>query len=67
VKKTEWYPGNVNPVRKGWYEWQPGLKKIISTDYWNGKTWGPFGDGSHPYDKEQQTIGYWRGILKEKA
>ena len=67
MKKTEWYPGNVKPVRKGWYEWQPGLKKAISEDYcyWNGVEWGQSAYGTHPYPKEAQNWGYWRGILKE--
>jgi len=72
TKKTPWYPRDVEPVRKGWYEgkassgvWlstEDGKARKIAPRYWNGKVWkwrNPIGQ------LNRATIWHWRGLTKE--
>ena len=56
VNKTPWYPPEIKPVRKGWYE----CSVCYDTHLWTGKIW-VFSDGT------KVTVPFqWRG-LTEKA
>lgn len=41
---TQWFPGDVKPVRKGVYEVKPFVadygEPVRSFAYWDGKKWG---------------------------
>jgi hypothetical protein len=39
MKKTKWYPGNVNPVHVGVYETAPAFGRKWF-QFWNGACWG---------------------------
>jgi hypothetical protein len=58
MKLTPWYPGNIKPVREGWYEVRCEFKNVCGgMHYWNGKWWDvpPFGETfARP----------WRGVKK---
>ena len=37
MKKTDWYPPNIKPVREGLYE--VGSDELSVKVYWDGKHW----------------------------
>jgi hypothetical protein len=38
MKKTDWYSGDVKPVRKGLYERKYSVAQAM-LDYWDGQRW----------------------------
>jgi hypothetical protein len=53
MKLTPWYPANIKPVRKGWYEVRCEFKNVCGgMHYWNGKWWG------------ETFAAPWRGVKK---
>jgi len=67
MKKTDWFPASVKPVRAGWYErdWGSMCTDDEAYDYWNGRNWF-YGDGfwrsvcySAPNNKK------WRGLAEK--
>ena len=61
---TEYYPGNINPVRKGVYQTRAERFK-----YWNGSFWGlrcettasaKYHRTIRPFDQNED----WRGVAK---
>lgn len=65
-KLTPWFPGDVKPVRTGFYErlWScnPEWQKKYQPDYWSGSAWY-YGGGSnnHP-EKARAQDRMWRGL-----
>lgn len=40
AKRTPWYPGDVKPVRRGWYErFYSQSPELIQRWFWNGRLW----------------------------
>lgn len=65
MKKTEWYPGEIKPVRKGWYEIHGfGLTRGIRF-YWTGQIWKQY-PSSHT-----RAVFFasdmWRGLTEQAA
>jgi hypothetical protein len=73
IQKTDWYPGNVNPVHIGEYEvYRPGFE-LIPCDHllkWNGRGW------EYAYELGECDPGdfasmwpecKWRGLTAEAA
>lgn len=60
MKKTEWYPAHVKPVRKGWYEIDLGFKKFGDFAYWTGKSWSWGTGASRLFNQNRQ----WRGLTE---
>lgn len=59
-KRTEWFPANAVPVRKGWYECRRcGAGK---RHYFNGKRWPLAGDES---ERENYYPFEWRGLTRK--
>ncbi|KVD68031.1 hypothetical protein WI86_19540 [Burkholderia ubonensis] len=59
MEKTPWYPGDIKPVRKGWYErdYEAG---DVYLDLWDGACWRkPNGDRMHAQDRQ------WRGLIRQ--
>ncbi len=65
MKKTEWFPYNIKPVRIGVYEvWNEGWYA-----HWNGRRWGwPFENVAmayaNPSPKGASQFKDWRGLTK---
>ena len=73
MEKTDWYPGDIRPARRGVYERDvlriPALGYFWPFSYWNGRRWGP---GSLTPDTNKGARGThvfqnlpWRGLTKE--
>jgi hypothetical protein len=71
--RTDWFPGNVFPIRKGVYQRNYG-KYEICLSYWDGIEWG-FGIYKRPYEAKwaerrryppssKQNLP-WRGMTEE--
>lgn len=39
-RRTAWFPANVKPVRKGWYEYSGRAMDGGMRMFWNGRHWG---------------------------
>jgi hypothetical protein len=66
MKKTEWFPPHIKPVRKGHYECRrPGFPYTLGLDYWNGTFWCE-ARSKKPFSTSLQNTYEWRG-LKEEA
>lgn len=74
VKCTQWYPGDVEPVRKGVYQrnlfYQRECQYLITYSYWNGEFWGSYSHqspraafGFRRVRSGYQNLG-WRGVAK---
>lgn len=71
MKLTEWFPGDVKPVRVGVYErsWENGEKFDYPYYFWDGKQWR--GQGVSREDEMiRNTVSVfqnnpWRGLAKE--
>lgn len=59
MKITAWYPGNVKPVRNGWYHVM--LLTNWTCGYWNGKSW-TWGPGCTKFKNQYRE---WRGLAEE--
>lgn len=57
TKKTDWFPANVKPVRKGWYETKCECGR---NHWWNGRYW----QVDNLDDLKWMSIP-WRGLTKE--
>ena len=63
MTKTKWFPANVKPVRKGWYETtgcNSGLRPCMHL--WTGKHWSAWSDGM-----EYGQLLPWRGLTTKEA
>lgn len=61
---TDWYPAEVKPVRKGWYErnWH---FSFASLDWFDGMDWhNGIGDGDFDPDPSSAHI-KWRGLASD--
>ena len=64
--RTDWFPGNVKPVRVGVYQRQ--YDWLLAFSYWDGKHWGWTEPGTakqaaeyrYPQSREQELP--WRGL-----
>jgi hypothetical protein len=66
VKRTEWFPAEMNPVREGWYEVSYRSSNESEMRYYDGSDWLIMPDSS-PGECCFGWIGdTWRG-LTEKA
>jgi len=72
VKKTQWYSGDVKPVRIGVYEVQAAPSgKTVGFKFWNGARWSIFAfEKENAIAFKRHPSGFqgsvWRG-LREKA
>ena len=48
MTRTPWYPGNVTPVRVGWYE-RIVNDTWVRKSWWNGSLWllAPYTESNH--------------------
>jgi len=69
MKKTDWFPADVGPVHKGWYErdWNGICTGNEVFDYWDGVDWF-YGDGSLPLRAVEYSAPNnkkWRGLAEK--
>lgn len=62
MKRTPWFPPEIAPVRKGWYECAQCAIGI--RHYWNGKIWPV--DNSD-LGKEPRFPFRWRGLVRRSS
>jgi hypothetical protein len=74
MKLTDWFPGDVKPVRKGVYQKLCGHGVELGYQYWNGKYWcywTPNKNEAKTYEGPswEGEFGQWRGLTEnpEKA
>mgnify|MGYP001051620624 CR=1 FL=1 len=62
---TPWFPAEVKPVRKGFYERDYGFEQEDIADYWDGNAWWVI----PTYDLTERIPGLpvlpWRGLAKK--
>jgi hypothetical protein len=68
MKKTDWFPGDVAPVYRGYYQRKYNMFDDPQTfDYWTGKFWC-YGN-SKPYGAHKclNQRRLWRGLTEKAA
>lgn len=61
MKLTDWYPGEIKPVRKGWYEHlYPWTPEDIDKYWWDGGNWMHKPNGLIAADQTRP----WRGLAE---
>ena len=70
-KLTPWFPGDVKPVRVGYYErdWDGGGNAWeVTPDFWNGDSWeNVYFDGARDRAEYSRQDHPWRGLAKKPA
>lgn len=67
LKLTPWFPGDVKPIRVGFYERQysssDDRQQNYDLDYWSGASWH-YGNGQikRPRDRALNQERRWRGL-----
>ena len=72
MKLTEWYPGDVKPVRVGVYQQQSGIRPVsIGYQYWDGSFWNGWfktAEMAFRFRRSRVSISHqndpWRGVAK---
>jgi hypothetical protein len=69
MKKTEWFPAFVRPVRAGVYEvFRPcrrGTKFFRCFMLWDGRTWRYVSGGYSDFGSSFEAGNKWRGLAKK--
>jgi len=72
MKLTEWYPGDVKPVRVGVYQQRDGgLGLTIGYQFWSGKFWSSWAETAESAERGNRFLASdrhqndpWRGVAK---
>ncbi len=70
MKLTEWFPGDVKPVRKGVYQKMCGHGKELGYQYWDGANWGYWEETPDAAVRErgkavETEFEEWRGLAEK--
>lgn len=65
MKKTDWYPGDLRPVRVGWYEVKNHfVSRRPQKFFWDGYVWRANPIAQYHYSFQKHA---WRGLTEPQS